>query len=371
MDDLLKEAIADAKVVRDTAVENARLALAEAFTPKIQSMLTQKIRQEVEDENQEDEMKDEAMDDEVEDEGEEKKEGYGDEGEHEDEGEEVKEIEDEVEDEGEEVEEVHDEVEDEDDEVEEGEHEDEGEHDDEDDDLDLESILRELEKEVEDEDDEVEEVSHADEDEELEEELKSSDVGAADNKLDKDAESSSDIGKADKAKHTEGVEDEVEDEGEHDDEEVDEDIDLEEILKALSEVEDEDEEVEENVEEITQLKSELEEYRNAVKYMRGKLNEVNLLNAKLLFTNKLFRAFGLSEGDKYRVVETFDRAKNLREVKLVYATLAESFGQKPKIQESKGKSSKPVASTKPKNESKVISEGTDLKNRFKKLANII
>ena len=319
MDDLLKEAIADAKVVRDTAVENARLALAEAFTPKIQSMLTQKIRQEVEDENQEDEMKDEAMDDEVEDEGEEKKEGYGDEGEHEDEGEEVKEIED----------------------------------------------------EVEDEDDEVEEVSHADEDEELEEELKSSDVGAADNKLDKDAESSSDIGKADKAKHTEGVEDEVEDEGEHDDEEMDEDIDLEEILKALSEVEDEDEEVEENVEEITQLKSELEEYRNAVKYMRGKLNEVNLLNAKLLFTNKLFRAFGLSEGDKYRVVETFDRAKNLREVKLVYATLAESFGQKPKIQESKGKSSKPVASTKPKNESKVISEGTDLKNRFKKLANII
>ena len=349
MDDLLKEAIADAKVVRDTAVENARLALAEAFTPKIQSMLTQKIRQEVEDENQEDEMKDEAMDDEVEDEGEEVEEGYGDEGEHDDEGEEVKEIEDEVEDEGEEVAEIADE----------------GEHDDEDDDLDLESILRELEKEVEDEDDEVEEISHADEDEELEEELKSSDVGAADNKLDKDAESSSDIGKADKAKHTEGVEDEVEDE------EVDEDIDLEEILKALSEVEDEDEEVEENVEEIAQLKSELEEYRNAVKYMRGKLNEVNLLNAKLLFTNKLFRAFGLSEGDKYRVVETFDRAKNLREVKLVYATLAESFGQKPKIQESKGKSSKPVASTQPKNESKVISEGNDLKNRFKKLANII
>ena len=227
--------------------------------------------------------------------------------------------------------------------------------------------MRELEKEVEDEDDEVEEVSHADEDEELEEELKSSEVGAADNKLDKDAESSSDIGKADKAKHTEGVEDE----GEHEDEDMEEDIDLEEILKALSEVEDEDEEVEENVEEITQLKSELEEYRNAVKYMRGKLNEVNLLNAKLLFTNKLFRAFGLSEGDKYRVVETFDRAKNLREVKLVYATLAESFGQKPKIQESKGKSSKPVASTQPKNESKVISEGNDLKNRFKKLANII
>ena len=59
--------------------------------------------------------------------------------------------------------------------------------------------------------------------------------------------------------------------------------------------------------------------------MRSKLNEVNLLNAKLLFSNKLFRAFGLNNNQKLKVVETFDRTKNLREVKLVYATLAESF----------------------------------------------
>ena len=41
--DLLKEAIADAKAVRETAIANAKLALEEAFTPKLQSMLSTKI----------------------------------------------------------------------------------------------------------------------------------------------------------------------------------------------------------------------------------------------------------------------------------------------------------------------------------------
>ena len=75
-------------------------------------------------------------------------------------------------------------------------------------------------------------------------------------------------------------------------------------------------------------------------------------------------------------METFDRATNLREVKLVFSTLAESFGNKvaskpsKPIKESKGSSSKPVASTKPKTE-EVISEGFDLKERFQKLAKIL
>ena len=59
--------------------------------------------------------------------------------------------------------------------------------------------------------------------------------------------------------------------------------------------------------------------------MRGKLNEVNLLNAKLLYTNKLFKKFELSEDQKLKVVESFDLTKNVREAKLVYATLGESF----------------------------------------------
>ena len=102
------------------------------------------------------------------------------------------------------------------------------------------------------------------------------------------------------------------------------------------------------------------------------MNEVNLLNAKLLFTNKLFRSYGLSNEQKMKVVENFDRAHNLREVKLVYSTLAESFGSKPKteIKESKGSASKPVASTKSKKQ-EVIAEGHEMRERFKKLAGII
>ena len=102
---------------------------------------------------------------------------------------------------------------------------------------------------------------------------------------------------------------------------------------------------------------------------------LNLLNAKLLFTNKLFRSFGLTNEQKLKVVENFDRATNLREVKLVFATLAESFGQGPastvkQIKERKGAASKPVASTKPQSK-EVIEEGFELKERFKKLARIL
>ena len=62
MDDLLKEAIADAKAVRETALANAKLALEEAFTPKLKSMLSQKIQSEIEEQD------DEAPEDEAEEE---------------------------------------------------------------------------------------------------------------------------------------------------------------------------------------------------------------------------------------------------------------------------------------------------------------
>ena len=139
------------------------------------------------------------------------------------------------------------------------------------------------------------------------------------------------------------------------------------MLRALAEedeVSDEDDD-----EENAKLKAELKEHRDVVKYLRAKLNEVNLLNAKLLFSNKLFRVFGLSNEQKMKVVETFDRTKNIREIKLVYSTRAESFKSRGPVKESKGSSSKAVASTKPSK--KVISEGSDVRARFKKLANII
>jgi len=412
MDDLLKDAIADAKAVRETALANAKLALEEAFTPRIQSMLSQKIQSEIEDE---DEVADDVAD-EVED---------AEEGEHEDapeaeapeapevavepeEGEEVADIADEIEDEDEMHHEVEDEdegydeskvieidgvkyapvvseeEEDEDEGMHEGEHGEEDEDEGYSEDLDLEAVLAELEGETvteEEDEDEIAEGDDKEDEDEISENDVSSEIGAADNKLKPEAGDSTKIGQGPEGEGSDkpaGKEDEnseiVDDLKE--DVEVTEDIDLEEVLKALTEEEDEEEEKEDASEAVNTLKADLEEHRNVVKYLRGKLNEVNLLNAKLLFTNKLFRNFGLSNEQKLKVVETFDRATNLREVKLVFSTLAESFGNKvaskpsKPIKESKGSSSKPVASTKPKTE-EVISEGFDMKARFQKLAKIL
>ena len=93
------------------------------------------------------------------------------------------------------------------------------------------------------------------------------------------------------------------------------------------------------------------------------------MNAKLLYSNKLFRNFALNEGQKMKVIENFDRAHNLREVKLVFSTLAEGF-KSPSIKKSIKESyaSKPVASTKPAK--RILSEGADLANRFQKLAGL-
>ena len=139
------------------------------------------------------------------------------------------------------------------------------------------------------------------------------------------------------------------------------------MIKALSE-----DEVAESSDEVDKLSTELKEHRKVVKYLREKLNEVNLLNAKLLFTNKIFRAFGMTNEQKMKVVETFDRAKTLREIKLVYTTVAENFDSKTikPIKETKGSASKAVASTKSTKQD-IISEGTDVKARFQKLANIL
>jgi len=119
--------------------------------------------------------------------------------------------------------------------------------------------------------------------------------------------------------------------------------------------------------------AELEEAYSTIKQLQSVLQEVNLLNAKLLYTNKLFRNFELSENQKMKVIENFDRAGNTREVKLVFSTLAESF-QKPAtkkavVKEHKNVASKAVGTTAPAKE--IISEGNEMANRFKKLAGLL
>ena len=149
---------------------------------------------------------------------------------------------------------------------------------------------------------------------------------------------------------------------------------IDEIIEAILREEDDKEEKEEKEDdEKMKMKEELEEAYNTVRQLKSIINEVNLLNAKLLYTNKLFRNFELSEGQKMKVIENFDRASNTREAKLVFTTLAESFKRPTKkrvVKESAA--SRPSASTAPKAETtKILSEGFDQAERWKKLAGLL
>jgi len=376
---LLKEAIADAKAVRETAIANAKIALEEAFTPRLQSILSRKLQAEMEGEEEvEEELDSSDIGDgdeespvepsnvasdahtELGPESEEETAEVGDELEEGDHSEEEVSEEEEIEEvdgvgyddptnaddaeisEEEGEEEIHSEEE----EIEE------------EDELDLESIIRELEMGMEEED-EVSEEEDMDSEEEVHEE-------------------------EDEVHEEDEIEDESEEEVEADEveaeeeDEMDDEIDLDEILREMgygddeevSEEEHEDSETEEKYEE---LEKDLEEAYATIKTLQGTINEVNLLNAKLLYANRLFRAYNLNNEQKSKVVENLDRTSSVREVKLVYATLAESMnftGTEKRTKKVVAEAaSKPVASTAPAKQ--IISENTNaLAERFKQLANI-
>jgi hypothetical protein len=136
---------------------------------------------------------------------------------------------------------------------------------------------------------------------------------------------------------------------------------------------DEETMMEEMEAELEAKDEELQEAYRTVKQLQSVINEVNLLNAKLLYTNKLFRNFELSEPQKMKVIENFDRAANTREAKLVFATLAESFkrpNKKRVVKESYA--SKATTTTAPsKQTTQILSEGFEMANRWKKLAGLL
>ena len=352
MSDLLKEAIADAKAVRETALANAKMALEEAFTPHLKSMLSAKL---AEDDIEEDENpfadKDEDEDEDM------PEEGMHDSPRREDDDDE------------EEVDETSDESprrEDDDEEevdeseiveidgvkyapiVSEEEHEDEDEDDeddmDESEELDLEAVIKELEEELEeskeDEEDSVneEEITEGDvEEEKVDEEI---DLNEEDEEDLEEQSTSSGIGKGTGVKQPSASDEEDPGKGK----------------------------VHESVEAI---QSELNEYKEAVVFLKDKLHEVNILNAKLLYTNKLFKEYALSNDQKLKIVETFDRAQTTREIKLVYSTLAESFTGEKNVKKEVVKefASKKSGGTAPSK--KIISEENQVADRFRKLAGIL
>jgi hypothetical protein len=168
-------------------------------------------------------------------------------------------------------------------------------------------------------------------------------------------------------------------------EEVDEEINLQELLDTLSEeVEEVDEANEEDsmeeAEEAEPTKEsvQLAEALHTVQYLRDQLNEINLLNAKLLYTNKLFNKFTLNQAQKMKVVETFDLTHSIREVKLSYKILSESLSsggsavKKPNTAAhtiTEGLASKPVASTAPKKQL-IVENSNVMASRFQRLAGI-
>ena len=374
----LKEAIADAKAVKESAIANAKVALEEAFSPQVQAMFSSKIEEMEKDEMEEgkdevDEVKDDAK---VEEKMSNPVMRKGDRGDNKAERE--------------------------------------TEYMREEEDMDLDEILAELEK------DGMDENARTDAEEEGYKD------GMKDEKEDLKEDERTD---AEEEGFLDGEEDEKEDE-EDKNEDEDEDIDIEDMseddLKSFIEdviedmvssgeleageefeVEDEDEvevEDEENIEvedevEVTMdenartdaeeegykdgmkdekedLKKDLKEAMDTVATLKSELNEINLLNAKLLYTSKVFRGKNLSESQKVKVLGAFDKAETVKEVKLVFETINSSVKSRStsnSISEgfrAKGSASATThTSNVPKKQP--IVESDEMVNRFKKLAGLI
>jgi hypothetical protein len=124
-------------------------------------------------------------------------------------------------------------------------------------------------------------------------------------------------------------------------------------------------------EDATEDKSELGQALDTIQTLRSELNEVNILNAKLLYVNKIFKANNLSESQKVNIIAAFDKAETVKEVKLVFETVADNVGTKKEttIKEHKGSASKATGTTAKKPE--VISEVSNAVLRMQKLAGII
>ena len=320
--DLLKEAIADAKAIKETAIANAKAALEESFTPHLKSILAAKIN----------EMDSYYEEDDV----------------MEAEKEEVDEMK-----KSEEVEEVMDEI-------------------------NLDELLAELDeaKEEEEMDEAItetevteaeEEIEAEETEEEGEEEIDLENMSEEDLKNFIESVIEDMITDGEIEAGPESMEDEA---GAEEEETEEEEINIDEILAELEGKEEVEEAKKEEMEEMKKMKDELEEAYAAINTLRSELNEINVLNAKLLYTNKIFKAKNLTESEKVKVLTAFDKATSKKEAQLVYETLIEGLKNKTKspIKENLGRASKPAGVAPSK---KPIVESNDLVARFQKLAGII
>jgi hypothetical protein len=394
--DILKEAIADAKAVREVALANAKAALEEAFTPKLQSMLSAKLSEDLDEGMYDEDDMDEGMHDE-----DDMDEGHGgmmhgkmmhggmyDEDDM---------------DEGMQDEAYHDE-----DDMDEGMHDeddmDEGMHDEDDmdEEVDLEELLNELELEEEEvldeKEDEIEEAVgypnyRADQIQKVKADATDVNQGLNENEeFDLDAllneinnleegHCYDEDGKPMPEAHCyeENVKEGMHDEDDKDKKEGMHDEDDKDKKEGMHDEDDKDK-MKESVNGCKNVRNKLNEVQAAYNAVRSELNEVNLLNSKLLYVNRIFKANNLDDSQKLRVVETLDKADSVKEAKLIYETIKDTFNvakskkasfktKATTLKEGIGMASKAAGiSTGPKKE--IISESTNMVNRFQKLANI-
>ena len=343
--DLFKQAIAEAKSIREAAIANAKEALEESLTPHLKDMLAAKL-QEMEDSKVEEEVVNEIEEEIEEAQGNIDADGEGD---H-DQLEELEVEEGSMEDD-EAMEEAEDDSEESEDEAE-GDEEVEAEEEDEDIEVkdmevdDLKNLIRDIiAQEMGDGGEEELDGMDMDAGAEMEPAMDDMEAGAEDDEIDLD-ELLAELESATNEEIEEEVTEEVE-------EEVKEEVVSEEEVKE-----------EDN--------SELNEALNTIETLQNQLSEVNLLNAKLMYVNKVFKANNLSESQKVNIIAAFDKAETVKEVKLVFETVSESVVSKKatKVNESKlGMASKPTGTTAAKPE--VISEVSDAVKRMQKLAGII
>ena len=385
--DLFKQAIAEAKSVREAAIANAKEALEESLTPHLKDMLAAKL-QEMEDK------KDEKVEETVEEVEEAKhdekdetvKEGDKEDKKHETVEEDLTEIpavaeeeEDEAEDDSEESDdeaEIEEPVEDD---MPDG-----------DEDISKLSIdqFKELVRDI-----IAQEAGHDGAEEIPADDMDGGDIegmgdepaidepeldGAEEEEIDLDellreleAETSEEVEEAkhdDKDENVEEAKEDHKDEGKK--KEMDED--------TKNEMEAESDNKDHNVNNVQSgaLKEELGEALKTIETLKKDLNEVNLLNSKLLYVNKIFKSNDLSESQKVNIIAAFDKAESVKEVKLVFETVSDSVVGKKEatktIKESKtklGMASKAGGTTAAKPE--VIAEVSDTVRRMQKLAGII
>jgi len=169
------------------------------------------------------------------------------------------------------------------------------------------------------------------------------------------------------------------------DEETVTEADLDAIIAELEGSDMGEKEVEEEVEltasgeewknENAKLKADLAEAMSVIKQQKEAISEVNLLNSKLLFLTKVTNKHKMTPNQQYKILEAFDRAQSVREVKLIYATIVENLTapaeKSPKVRNSRNKlseaASTPVRAIKRASKS---NDSYDFAPRWKELANI-